>query len=101
MNHQIVGNVGNNTDNGGNMRAVLIPETLCKKIEAAIENESELVDETTVLRKFRLTKKTLCNYISSKKIPRGYYTIAFNKSRWFFINKLLGLKNIISNRRAA
>lgn len=101
MNYQLTGNGGNNEDNGGNVKSIFVPASLCKKIEAAIENDSELVDETTVLQKFKLTKKTLCNYISSRKIPRSYYTVAFNKSRWFFLNKLLGLKTIFSNKKAA
>jgi hypothetical protein len=100
MDCQVKGKVRNETGNDGNMKPVLIPASLYKKIETAIDS-SDLVDETTVLQKFKLSKKTLCNYISSKRIPRSYYTIAFNKSRWFFLDKLLGLKSFFSGKKAA
>lgn len=99
MNYQAMGNDGNETVNDGN-KAILIPSSLCSKIETAIDT-ADLVDETTVLQKFKMTKKTLCNYISSKRIPRSYYTVAFNKSRWFFLDKLLGLKSFFSGKKAA
>lgn len=99
MNYQLLGNDGNNQDKDG-MKPIIVPTSLSKRIEAAIESEG-LIDETSVLQKFRMSKKTLCNYISSKKIPRSYYTIAFNKSRWFFLDKLLGLKSVFSNKKAA
>lgn len=100
MNYQLMGKDGNYKDNDGNVKPIIVPDSLCRKIEAAIEKD-DLVDETTVLQKFKLSKKTLCNYISSKRIPKSYYTVAFNKSRWFFLDKLLGLKSVFSTKKAA
>lgn len=99
MNHQLTGIDGDISGNGGKTGAIIIPFNLCVKIETAIQQD-DLIDETTVLQKFRITKKTMANYICTGKL-RGCYTIAFNKSRWFFLSKLLGLKSLISRKRAA
>lgn len=98
MQHTLTGIHGNMDHNDGKTGAVIIPMFLCKKIEAAIES-SDLVDERAVLERFHISKKTLLNYVSSKRIPRCDYTVAFNKSRWFFLNKLLGLKNLFSHKK--
>jgi hypothetical protein len=76
----------------GNYKPIFVPMHIVKKIEAAVECstiENDLVEEHTVLQKFHIAKKT----------PRCDYTVAFNKTRWFFMSKLLGLKNLFSRKK--
>jgi hypothetical protein len=93
--------IGNMQESEGKKGAIIIPMSLCEKIETAIEKntiESDLIEEHTVLTKFHITKKTLQN---SLKRLRGFYTTAFNGSRWWYLSKLLGLNNIVSRRKKA
>lgn len=102
MQNNLTGIHGNSATNDGNYKPIFVPMHICKKIEDIVEAgavESDLVEEITVLKKFHIAKKTLANYISSHKIPRCDYTIAFNKTRWFFMSKLLGLKNLFSRKK--
>lgn len=101
MQNNLRGIRGNIDEHIGKTGAIIVPLYICKKIEEAIENTNDVVDETTVLTKFKISKKTLLNYISSHRIPRCDYTVAFNKSRWFFLHKLLGLKNLFSRKKIA
>src|SRR4051794_27322258 len=93
MEHNLKGIHGTDEGQLQENGAIIIPIGLCKKLETAIEIE-DLVDETTVMQKFHLTKKTMRNYRSGKL--RGCFTIAFNNSRWYFMSKLLGLKAIVA-----
>jgi hypothetical protein len=104
MQNTLTGIHGNNSAEIGTYKPIFVPMHICKKLEDIIEAgaiNSDLVEEVTVLRKFHITKKTLANYLSSRKIPRCDYTIAFNKSKWFFMSKLMGLKNLFQRKKAA
>jgi hypothetical protein len=94
MEHHLKGIHGITEGNLQETGAIIIPIGLCKKIETAIETE-DLVDETTVMQKFHLTKKTMRNYLSSGRL-KGCFSIAFNNSRWYCMSKLLGLKTIVA-----
>lgn len=74
------------------MQAVIMPKKTLQIIEESVIMNAEVVDETEVQEIFHISKKTLCNNVSSGKIPRRFYTIAFNGAKFFFLRKLLRLK---------
>jgi hypothetical protein len=100
MEAHLKGNHGHLQETEGKTEAIIVPISLAHKLEEYVE-ENDLVDEHWVIKTFKITKKTLCNYISSKKIPRCDYTVAFNKARFFFRSKLFGLKNLLTSKKIA
>lgn len=86
------GKHGNLRESAGNVLYVSVPEQKWEKIESAVIQSEDLIDEVQVQREFHISKKTLCNYVSSGKIPRSFYTVCFNGTKMFFNKKLLGLE---------
>jgi hypothetical protein len=86
------GNIGNIGEIKGNTLLVTVPENQWNRIESAVIQGEELITEREVLEEFHISKKTLCNYIWSGKIPENYYTVCFNGEKRFYNKKLLGLE---------
>lgn len=82
---------GNRKETGG-MQLVMMPKKTVQKIEEAVTMNEDLVDEKEVQDVLHISKKTLCNYCSSGKIPKADYTVAVTGQKFFWLRKLLGLK---------
>ena len=86
------GNRGIIKADSGNQLVVMPKKTISLIEEAVIMNE-DLVDEREVQDVLHISKKTLCNYCASGKIPHDDYTTAVTGRKFFWLRKLLGMKD--------
>lgn len=51
-----------------------------------------MINEREACELLNITKRTLCNYISSGRIPADYYSVGVGSNKFFDKKKLMGLK---------
>jgi hypothetical protein len=54
--------------------------------------EMGFINEREACELLNITKRTLCNYISSGRIPTNYYSVGVGGNKFFDKKKLMGLK---------
>lgn len=62
-----------------------------KKIKDFLRNDTEMINEREACELLGITKRTLCNYIYSGRIPVDHYSVGVGGNKFFFKNKLMGL----------
>ncbi|HVZ95416.1 MAG TPA: hypothetical protein VG847_00970 [Chitinophagaceae bacterium] len=83
------------------MDLVVLPKKAVSKIEQAVTLQQDLVDEKQAQDVLGITKKTLGAYCRIGKIPRSDYTTAVTGRRFFWLQKLLGLRGTKRNLKQA
>jgi len=83
---------GNSRESSGSGILLKLDDDQWEVIEDALDKSDNLVSDQVIMRELGVSKKTLCNLISSGKISRDMYTVLPNKRKQFFWDKVMGLK---------
>lgn len=96
MENKLSGTCGKPEEENGKCTAIVVPMFLAETLEEQIKlksAEQDLVEASFIMHKFHIAKKTFQNWAC--KLPKSYYVVAFNNTKWYFLSKMLGLKSIV------